>query len=530
MGRGRGELSRSSQEVCHAGRAAESDDRARMVLGDRMHGRSCDINQGDLPGVRLFNRAGVRASIVAGKRSNVRGAKGCRKVENGMNIADEIYPAKVLAVLAKQAGEAGLQKWDWVERTIWTDRMLEALEKGVKGGYWFSLIDKVIRPGTLYAAWVRVKANKGSAGSDHQSIEAFESRLMDNLHQLEKELHDGTYRPRPIRRVYIDKPGSNEKRPLGIPAVRDRLVQAALRMVIEPIFEREFTPRSYGFRPGLGCKDALREVDHYLKAGYEHVVDADLKAYFDTISHDLLMEDIKSRIADGRVLELIEMFLKQEVLEDMSLWTPEQGTPQGAVISPLLANLFLHSVDVAMQKAGYVMVRYADDFVLLCRTLREAGQAHNLVRSLTEAKGLTLHPTKTKLVDMTLAGESFDFLGYHFENGTRWPRKKSLVKFKDNIRKKTSRSNGGSLEMIIHNVNTTLWGWFGYFKHSNYRTFKLMDGWIRRRLRSILRRREKIKGMSRGWDNKRWPNKFFSDRGLFSLTAAHERLLQSLKR
>jgi RNA-directed DNA polymerase len=275
--------------------------------------------------------------------------------------------------------------------------MLESLERGVKGGVWFSLIDKVVRSRTLYAAWVLVKKNKGGAGSDHQDLESFENRLAENLRQLEEELRGGCYHPRPIRRVYIDKPGSKEKRPLGIPAVRDRVVQAALRLVIEPIFEREFMPRSYGFRPGRGCKDALREVDSYLKAGYGYVVDADLKAYFDSIPHDELMGEVKTRIADGRVLELLGMFMKQQVLEDMRLWTPEKGTPQGAVISPLLANLYLHSVDKAMAEAGHIMVRYADDFVVLCRTRNEAEQAFALVESLVQDKGLILHPVKTRL-------------------------------------------------------------------------------------------------------------------------------------
>jgi RNA-directed DNA polymerase len=447
-----------------------------------------------------------------------------------MNMPDEISPAEVRAVEAKQAGETQAEKWDWVERSVWTDRMLEALEKGVKGGVWFSLIDKVVRPGTLLAAWARVKANQGSAGSDRQSISDFEASLAGNLRQLEEELGSGQYRPRPIRRVYIDKPGSKDKRPLGIPTVRDRVVQAALRLVIEPIFEREFAPRSYGFRPGLGCKDALREVEQYLKAGYTYVVDADLKAYFDSISHDLLMDDVRLRIADGRVLDLIGMFLKQDILEDMMLWTPERGTPQGAVISPLLANVFLHSVDTAMAKAGHLMIRYADDFVVLCRTQEEAQSALDYVGTLVTGKGLTLHPVKTRLVDVTVAGVGFDFLGYHFERGTRWPRKKSLKKLKDSIREKTGRSNGCSLLMIVHDVNRTLRGWFEYFKHSNWRTFSPIDGWIRRRLRSILRKREKRKGVSRGWDNMRWPNKFFRNHGLFSLRETHNILLQPLKR
>jgi RNA-directed DNA polymerase len=426
-----------------------------------------------------------------------------------------------------QAGETQLNKWAWVERSVWTERMLEALETGVKGGVWFSLMDKVYRPSTLYAAWLTVKANKGSAGSDHQSIEAFERDLTRNLGVLEEELDSGAYRPRPIRRVYIDKPGSKDKRPLGIPAVRDRVVQAALRLVIEPILEREFVSHSYGFRPGLGCKDALREVDLLLKGGYTWVVDADLKGYFDSIPHAGLMAEIRRFIADGRVLKLLEAFLKQDILEDMVLWTPEQGTPQGAVISPLLANLYLHPVDVAMAAAGFRMVRYADDFVLLCRSEEEAQAALAQVRQLTAERGLTLHPEKTRLVDAQVPGLGFDFLGYHFERGTRWPRKKSLRKFKDTILRKTGRSRGCSMSAMVVDVNRTCRGWFEYFKHSHRWTFRPLDGWIRRRLRSILRRQHKLKGISGGYDNIRWPNQFFRDLGLFSLEAAHRALLQS---
>jgi RNA-directed DNA polymerase len=441
-------------------------------------------------------------------------------------MPSEAQPARVPET-ATQVGETRPSAWAWVERSVWTERMLEALETGVKGGVWFSLIDKVHRPSTLYAAWLTVKANKGSAGSDHQSTETFERELKRNLEVLEEELRSGNYRPRPIRRVYIDKPGSKDKRPLGIPTVRDRVVQAALRLVIEPIFEKEFVSHSYGFRPGLGCKDALREVELLLKAGYIWVVDADLKSYFDSIPHAGLMAEIRRRLADGRVLNLLEAFLKQDILENMALWTPEQGTPQGAVISPLLANLYLHPVDVAMAAAGFRMIRYADDFVLMCRSQAEAQAGLELVRQLTEARGLTLHPEKTRLVDVRERGVGFDFLGYHFERGTRWPRKKSLGKLKDTIRRKTGRSNGNSLTAIVADVNRTLWGWFEYFKHSNRWTFRPLDGWIRRRLRSILRQQHKLKGISRGYDNMRWPNKFFRDLGLFSLETAHRALLQS---
>jgi RNA-directed DNA polymerase len=404
--------------------------------------------------------------------------------------------------------------------------MLEALENGVKGGVWFSLIDKVYRAETLACAWHRVRRAGGAAGSDQQSLEEFESRLDENLTKLSEELRTERYRPRPIRRTYIDKPGSKEKRPLGIPAVRDRVVQTALKMVIEPIFENVFVGTSFGFRPGKGCKDALRRVEALLRAGYTWVVDADLKSYFDSIPHGQLMGRVREYIADSRVLDRIEGFLKQQILEDLRLWTPEKGAPQGAVISPLLSNIYLHEVDKAMKMAGYEMVRYADDFVILCKSRQEAEAALALVGELTQARGLTLHTGKTRVVDTSQTGQGFDFLGYRFENGTRWPRKKSLKKFKDAIRKKTKRSNGRSLKAIIEEVNKTTQGWFEYFKHSHWTTFKPLDGWIRRRLRSILRGYSKGKGISRGKDHIRWPNEYFRDLGYFSLYDAHRALLQ----
>lgn len=445
-----------------------------------------------------------------------------------MTIEGETKPVAVPET-AKQTGEARLL--NWVERSIWTERMLETLARGVKGGVWFSLIDKVYRTATLYAAWQAVRRNGGSAGSDHQSIEKFEQDIAWHIATLEEELRTGIYRPRPIRRVYIDKLGSHEKRPLGIPTVRDRVVQAALRLVIEPIFEVGFATHSYGFRPGRGSKDALREVDRFLKAGYTCVVDADLKAYFDSIPHERLMQELRRYIADGRVLDLIKRFLGQDVMEGLSRWTPEKGTPQGAVISPLLANLYLHPVDVAMEAAGYQMIRYADDIVIMCRDETEARNALHQVQQLIAERGLVLHPEKTRVVDTTLPGHGFDFLGYHFEGGTRWPRKKSLKKLKDTIRSKTGRSNGNSLTAITADVNRTLKGWLEYFKHSHKRTFPALDGWIRRRLRSILRKRSKgSKGISGNMDHFRWPNKFFQELGLFSLVNAHALLLQSSSR
>ncbi len=319
---------------------------------------------------------------------------------------------------------------------------------------------------------------------------------------------------------------------MGIPTVRDRVVQSALRYVIEPIFEKGFAPHSYGFRPRRGCKDALREVDRLLKSGYTCVVDADLKGYFDSIPHEKLMQEVRRYIADGRLLELIERFLGQDIMEGLSRWTPEAGTPQGAVISPLLANLYLHPVDRAMEEAGFEMIRYADDFVIMCRDEAEAQSALDKVQQLTAERGLVLHPVKTRIVDITLPGQGFDFLGYRFEQGMRKPRKKSLKKLKDTIRSKTRGSNGHSLTTITANVNQTLKGWFEYFKHSHKWTFPTIDGWVRRRLRSILRNRGRkgAKGISSQWDHIRWPNKFFREHGLFSLVDAHMKLLQSSTR
>lgn len=442
-------------------------------------------------------------------------------------VSDEQPPETVSRKRTKQSGDTCPEEWEWVERSVWTERMLEALGEGVKGGVWFSLMDKVFRPLTLEVAWKTVKRNGGGPGTDHQSIESFASRLPEEIARLSEELQAGTYRPRPIKRVHIEKPGSKEKRPLGIPCVRDRVVQAALRLVIEPIFEREFVSHSYGFRPGRGCTDALREVVRLLQEGYTHVVDADLKGYFDSIPHLSLMADMGRYIADGRVLGLLESFLKQDILEGLVQWTPERGSPQGAVISPLLANLYLHPVDVAMSSAGFEMLRYADDFIILCRTHEEAQRALDMLRQLAVKRGLSLHSEKTRLVDVSVPGEGFDFLGYHFEQSTRWPRKKSLKRLKDTVRLNTKRNNGHSLPCIIADVNRTLCGWFEYFKHSRKQTFPAIDQWVRRRLRSIQRRRLGYKGISRGLDHRRWTNKFFEDHGLFSLAKAHKTLLQS---
>jgi RNA-directed DNA polymerase len=407
--------------------------------------------------------------------------------------------------------------------------MLTALENGVKGGKWYSLMDKVYSMGNLRSAFAAVKANKGGPGVDHQTIEMFEARLAENLNHVGETLRTGKYRPQAIKRVWISKPGTNEKRPLGIPTVRDRVVQAAVRNVLEPIFERDFAAHSYGFRPGRGCKDALRQVEALLRQGYHFVVDADLKSYFDTIPHEQLMARLREKIADTAVLTLVDSFLHQRVMDTVQGWTPETGTPQGAVLSPLLSNMFLDPLDHLMAGAGIAMVRYADDFVILCQTEAEALEALRLVQRWTACAGLSLHPTKTRIVDASAPG-GFDFLGYHFERGMRWPRTKSLKKLKDSVRGKTKRTSGHSLSAIIVDLNRTLSGWFEYFKHSHKPTFGPLDRWIRMRLRSILRKRRGGRGRGRGSDHQRWPNAFFAKHGLYFLTAAHAAACQSARR
>lgn len=433
-------------------------------------------------------------------------------------------PAPVAAT-PQQVGKARPARplWGWVERSVWTERMLTRLTLGEPADrVWFRLWDKTYAPANLQSAFQKVWQNGGSAGADAQTVVHFAKHAEEELSRLAEQLRDGTYRPRPVRRAWIAKPGSREKRPLGIPAVRDRIVQGALRHVLEPIFETEFAEQSYGFRPGRGAKDALRRVDTLLKAGHVHVVDADLKSYFDTIPHERLMARVKARVADGRVVALVESFLRAGVLEEAQGWQPtERGTPQGGVISPLLANLYLDPLDHQMERAGWEMVRYADDFVILCRSEAEAQAALAAVRAWVSEAGLSLHPEKTRVVDASAPG-GFDFLGYHFERGMRWPRKKSLKKLKERVRAKTPRLDGRSLRVIIADVNRTLRGWYGYFQHSQGNVFAAVDGYVRRRLRSLLEKRRGRTRQGLGAAHQRWPNEWFARRGLLALAAEHE--------
>jgi RNA-directed DNA polymerase len=432
----------------------------------------------------------------------------------------------------KQAGEARNPK-NWVERSVWTERMLERLAKSQEQTVWYSLWDKVWNQDNLNQAILEVILNKGGAGVDHYTTEQLKTEWTQQCTMLQEELKSGSYRPRPARRAWIPKLGSAELRPLGIPAVRDRVVETALRAVLEPIFERDFAEQSYGFRPGRGALDALERVETLLRNGYTWVVDADLKAYFDTIPHERLMQLVRGRIADGKVLRLLEQYLKAGVMDSLKGWQPtKEGTPQGAVISPLLANLYLNPLDQQMARNGWEMMRYADDFVVCARTEAEAKAALEEIAAWVQEAGLRLHPTKTRIVNAAAKG-GFDFLGYHFEQytaqgGKKWPRDKSQFKLRENLRAKLRRSRPGGVKQIVSEVNRTLRGWYGYFKWSQPTAMQRVDEWARERIRHILRRRHKRRGMVRGRERTEYPISWFAERGLFSLKTAQAQWLQSL--
>jgi RNA-directed DNA polymerase len=400
------------------------------------------------------------------------------------------------------------------------------LNDKVKGGKWHALIDKVYAPLNLYTAARKVTGKKKAAGVDGQSCEAFEEHLLVETRNLCEEIKAQTYRPSAVRRVHIPKPGRpNETRPLGIPTVRDRVVQRAMLDVIEPILDHQFHERSFGFRHGVGAHDALRVVEQKLQEGYVHVVDADLKGYFDSIPKDRLLALVKKHISDSRVLNLIKLFLDQSILEELTEWTPIAGVPQGAVLSPVLSNLYLNPLDYRVADEGFEMVRYADDFVVLCRSEFEAKVALQVITEWIEEAGLTLHPTKTKIVDSRV--ESFAFLGYSFRGDKIYPRRESLAKMKARIKELTPRKRPGSIASIAKELNRVLVGWFRYFRHCRWTIYKDLDAKIRSRLRRLLLKRHR-KNPKRLPRQKRWPIEYFTKAGLYSLREAHFRFDQSV--
>lgn len=411
-----------------------------------------------------------------------------------------------------------------------------------------SLIDKVYAWRNLQSAWARVRANLGAPGVDGITIEQFAADAEGRLQQLAQELRAKTYRPQPVRRVTIPKSGGGQ-RPLGIPTVRDRIVQQALLQVLEPIFEAQFSPRSHGFRPERGCTSALAVVDRAVRHGYEWVVDADLQSFFDTVDHERLLTALNEEVADGTVLRLIRRFLTAGVWlpETAAVEPTELGTPQGGPLSPLLANVYLHAFDVQMVAAGYGVVRYADDFVIFAKSEEEAAAALELARAILESQlGLRLHPEKTGVVSVT---HGFAFLGYHYFRDPKTGelrkevRPESVRRFREAIRQRTPRLRGQRrprprhltgarlgknqrLGQILRSVNRYLRGWHGYFRAvwSAYPAtpFRNFDGFVRRRVRSA------ISGTIGNEWNTRLPNVLLRQLGLLSLDDLQREYRQGL--
>jgi RNA-directed DNA polymerase len=433
-------------------------------------------------------------------------------------------------VNARKHGRAG-ESFRLGKRTypVWTPAMVEAREKlRVEGRKWYLLHDKISDPRNLQAAWEQVEANGGAPGLSGLTIQEYGKTVEERLRKVTTKLREQTYDAKPIRRRWIPKTdGSGQQRPLGIPEVEDRLVQAAIVRVIEPIYEGKFYEGSYGFRPERGALNALEQLEREITRGKPYLVDADIRNCFGSIPHEKLMEEVGQELSDPKLLKLIQQFVEADIVEEVRRWTPEEGTPQGAVLSPLLANIYMHEFDRQMLQAGYGVIRYADDFVVTCGTQKEAEEARQTAEQILKGLGLELHPEKTRVLDTRTT--RFQFLGYEFfpregKRPGRQPRPSSRKKMHDAVRQKTPRNAGKPLREIIREMNPTLRGWFGYFRYSFWNVFSDMDGFVRRRLRSILRKQKKQRGSAKNWgDNARYPNKYFADLKLYTLEQAHER-------
>jgi RNA-directed DNA polymerase len=449
------------------------------------------------------------------------------KIGVGQLTLQIVFPSEQTSDAAQETQDNGLET---------SSAAPELDSKSERKRKWYSLYDKVFAFANLWDAWLKVKENRGAAGIDRMTVKRFDEDAYTRIEHLQTDLRNKTYRPQPVRRVFIPKSGGGE-RPLGIPTVRDRIVQQALLQILEPIFEAKFSPRSHGFRPERGCATALDVVDRAVKCGYEWVVDADIKAFFDTVDHDKLIKAINEEISDGSILQLIRRILKAGViLPDVNDVDPtELGTPQGGPISPLLANIYLHHFDVKMAQAKYGLVRYADDFVIFARSEEQAEAALQLARQILEGElALTLHPEKTRVVSVT---QGFEFLGFHYFRYVKTGgmlkvvRRKSVQRFRDAIRQRTPRlktqrpvkpknvtlsrlKKNKRIKELIRNVNQHLRGWHGYFREiwSGSKPFRTFDYFVRSRVRASIMGR-----VGAGWWYRIITNDALAHLGLLSL-------------
>lgn len=384
---------------------------------------------------------------------------------------------------------------------------------GTLGPKAHSLIDKVYSWTNLYTAWRRVRRNKGAHGLDRVTIRHFEADLVIHLLEIQRKLRERRYEPQPVRRVYIPKTSDPKKRrPLGIPVVADRIVGQALLLVLDPLFDEQLSDRSFAYRKGMDAHSAIDILTGDIEEGYRIVFDADIASFFDRLSHQVVMARVRRRIADGQVLNLIEAFLKAGIHENGVVHVPTEGTPQGGVISPWLANLVLDDLDKALESKELRFVRYADDFVIVCKTRREAVMASDLVRSVLETLQLELNEEKTSLTSST---QGFEFLGFLIRRGHVIVRPKAIQRFKDRVRWLTRRQQGRNVDQVIQDLNPVLKGWANYFGVVDVTAqFLLLDSWVRMRIRAFKTKRRCRR------DNARLPNKRLAKWGLLSLNAS----------
>jgi len=375
---------------------------------------------------------------------------------------------------------------------------------------YYSLIDKVYQMKNLYEAWLEVKKNKGSGGIDGVSIERFEMSLNINLREIQRLLQQGRYEPDPVLRHYIKKE-NGKLRPLGIPTIRDRVCQQAVRRIIEPIFEQDFYYYSFGFRPGHSAHQAIQTIRRAKRGGYEYVVDLDIMSFFDEIPHELLIEKVHERITDGKVLTLIRGWLTAGVMEDDQFHETEVGSPQGGVISPLLANIYLNHFDWGMKEKGFAVVRYADDAVIFCKTKDQAEEAYVAAKTILEEElCLRMHPEKTKVVHFD---EGFRFLGFDFWKDYLILPEAKVKKYKDKVRKLTRRQQGNNLDEMIKKLNEVTRGFGNYFGIGNVKKkFQRLDEWTRMRVRAFMRKKKSTVS------NFLIPNKVLEKAGMVFLT------------